>query len=166
VNGAQTRFCLWTFFKIANFARQPFEVISFAACIHFLATEWPCIGNQIDAAFITAPAYVRTVREVRSDQPNFLDQPFLLEGTIEVSNYYNWGYREAEQTHYSFKVIDGTGNDCAVFGECAKAAELRQQSFDNSGPLNGVFTVVLLSDRYRASSSELLLELLDYHLEK
>ena len=110
---------------------------------------------------------MRTVREVVSDQPNFLDQSFLLEGSIEVSNYYNWGYQEAEQTHYSFKVVDSTGNHCAVYMERERAAKLRQQLIDAGGPLKGVFTVVLLGDRYRKSNippSELTLELLDYHL--
>jgi ATPase subunit of ABC transporter with duplicated ATPase domains len=49
---------------------------------------------------------MRTVREVESDQPRFLDQPFLLKGTIEIANYYNFGYDRAEQTHYSFTIND------------------------------------------------------------
>jgi hypothetical protein len=43
---------------------------------------------------------VRTILEVESDQPNFLDQPVLLEGTIALDNLYIYGYRGAEQTHY------------------------------------------------------------------
>src|SRR6266496_1443181 len=55
---------------------------------------------------------MRTVREVESDQPSFLDQPFLLKGTIQIANYYNFGYDRAEQTHYSFTINDGTGQRC------------------------------------------------------
>lgn len=32
------------------------------------------------------------LREVRSDQRSFLDQPFTVEGKIDVADYYNWGY--------------------------------------------------------------------------
>src|SRR6266403_1223800 len=41
---------------------------------------------------------VRNIREVESDQRSFFDQTFLLKGRIEVSNYYNFGYKEAEPT--------------------------------------------------------------------
>jgi hypothetical protein len=34
----------------------------------------------------------RTVLEVESDQPRFVDQPFMLQDTIEITNYYNYGY--------------------------------------------------------------------------
>jgi hypothetical protein len=112
---------------------------------------------------------MRTAREVESDQPRFLDQPFLLKGTIEIANYYNYGYNGAEETHYSFTINDGTGRSCDAYMEHGKAGDLRQQLLSAGGPLKGVFTVVLLSGRYNAASGHppnLLLELLDYRLER
>jgi hypothetical protein len=44
---------------------------------------------------------LHTIMEVESDQPNFMDRPFVLQGRIEISDYYNWGYQSAEKTHYS-----------------------------------------------------------------
>jgi hypothetical protein len=112
------------------------------------------------------PKNLRTVREVESDQPSFLDQPFLLKGTIEISNYYNWGYQRAEQTHYSFRINDGTGHRCDAYMERGIAGELRQQLLSAGGPLKGLFTVVLLRGRYEANASEVFVELLDYRLEQ
>jgi hypothetical protein len=40
------------------------------------------------------------LREVRSDR-SFLDKPLNVEGKIELANYYNYGYRDAEPTHDS-----------------------------------------------------------------
>jgi len=31
----------------------------------------------------------------------------LLKGTIEVAAYYNYGYRDAQRTHYVFQIDDG-----------------------------------------------------------
>jgi hypothetical protein len=76
----------------------------------------------------------------------------LLKGTIEMSNYNNYGYNGAEETHYSFTINDG----------------LRQQLLSADGPVKGLFTVVLLSRRYCASAGHpgtLLVELLDYRVE-
>ena len=104
-----------------------------------------------------------------SDQQNFLDQPFVLQGSIEVSNYYNWGYAEAERTHYSFDVVDSTGTECQVFMERERGANLHQKLIDAGRPLKGVFSVVLLGDRYRKAGGHppgLLLELLGYHLDR
>jgi hypothetical protein len=73
---------------------------------------------------------------VGSDQPRFLDQPFLLKGTIEVSNYYNFGYRDVEQSHYSFDIIDSTQRHCYAYMERANADNLRQQLLAAGRPLN------------------------------
>jgi hypothetical protein len=49
--------------------------------------------------------------------------------------------------------------------ERGKAGDLRQQLLSAGGPVKGLFTVVLLSQRYYASAGhpgELLVELLDF----
>jgi hypothetical protein len=43
-----------------------------------------------------------TIREVSTDQLSFLDEPFIVECEIELSSYYDWGYKGAEPTHFSF----------------------------------------------------------------
>src|SRR5262249_38272435 len=93
----------------------------------------------------------RTILEVESDQPNFLDQPVLLEGTIKLDNFYSHGYNRAEQTHYCFRITDSTGR-CYAYTEHENAANLRQQLISAGRPVKGAFSVVLLSRRYNARS--------------
>ena len=109
---------------------------------------------------------MRNIREVETDQRSFFDQTFLLKGTIEVSNYYNFGYSEAEPTHYAFRIRDdSTGHECYAYMERAKAAELHQRVLNAGGPVKGVFAVILLRSRY-SHPGELDVELLDCRLEQ
>ena len=110
----------------------------------------------------------RTVLEVESDQPRFVDQPFMLQGTIEITNYYNFGYDGAEETHYSFEITDNARHRCSAYMERAKAGDLRERLLSAGGSLKGVFTVVLLSRRYYKSGhpNGLLVELLDYRFDQ
>ena len=102
-----------------------------------------------------------SIREVETDQLSFLDKPFVMTGSIEVSSYYNWGYRGAESTHYSFDLRNDRKR-CHAFMERTRATELRKQLLAADGSLKGRFLVVISRQRFEKSSGELLLELLDY----
>ena len=92
---------------------------------------------------------VRTVQEVESDQPSFLDQPLLLEGTIGMDNFYSYGYGRTEQTHYCFEITDSTGTRCHAYMEREKAGNLRQALVSAGSPLKGVllwcYSVVVIT---------------------
>jgi hypothetical protein len=127
-------------------------------------------AQQLQAAEVAQQKAVRdaittnihTIREVATDQLSFLDKPFLIEGELELSGYYNWGYDNAEPTHYSFELLSGN-KKCHVYMERSKATGLRKQLVDAGGSLKGFFGVVLLKSRYRDSGiGDLTLELLDY----
>ena len=119
-------------------------------------------AQQKKALRDTIAKKTHTIREVETDQLSFLDKPFFLQGSIELSSYYNWGYGDAEPTHYSFELRSG-GKKCHVYMERAKAAGLRKQLVDAGGSLKGFFSVILLKARYRDNGTgDLLLELLDY----
>ena len=119
------------------------------------------VAAQIQAERDAIVKNTKTIREVETDQLAFLDKPFFLDGTIEVSNYYNYGYDNAEGTHYSFQVDNDDYRSCHVFMERSKAAALRKQILDAGGKLKGLFSVVILKARYE-SPGEVLAELLDY----
>ena len=103
-----------------------------------------------------------TIREVATDQLNFLDKSFFMNGELELSSYYNWGYEKAEPTHYSFELRSG-GKTCHVYMGRDKASELRKQLVAAGGSLKGTFSVILLKSRYQNNGiGDLLLELLDY----
>lgn len=125
------------------------------------AAERAARKRAADEAVTRRNAHI--LREVRSDPRSFFDQPFTVEGKIDVSDYYNWGYRDAEPTHYSFELrtADGSFN---AYMEREGAAALRQRLVENGGAVRGSFTVVVLSNRYR-KNSELLLELLAYTVQ-
>jgi len=103
------------------------------------------------------------------NQPRFLDQPVLLAGTIALDNFYAHGYARAEQTYCSFKITDSTVEQCHAYMKRENAGNLRQQLISAGRPVKGIFSVVLLSRRYHATSyapTTLLVELLDYRLEE
>jgi hypothetical protein len=97
---------------------------------------------------------IHTIREVKSDQLSFVDVPFMVEGEIELSSYYNYGYNDAEPTHLSFKLRSADG-ECKAYMERSKAAALRKSLVDSGGPLKGLFSVVLLKSRYKEGSGDL-----------
>jgi hypothetical protein len=107
---------------------------------------------------------IRTIREISNDQRRFLDQEILLKGTIDVAAYYNFGYREAQRTHYAFQISDSSGSDCyAYMARGENGEKLHQQLIQAGRPLGGVFAVMLLSRRYnRDTGSQLLVELLNW----
>ena len=102
---------------------------------------------------------VHTIREVGTDQLNFLDKPVAVNGSIDVSSYYNFGYLDAEPTHYSFELQSEAGS-CHLYMERAKAADLRKQVVEAGGSLKGSFLVVVLKSRYEGNSLDF--EILDY----
>lgn len=69
----------------------------------------------------TAAENLHTIREVESDQPSFLDQPFILKGKIDVSDYYNYGYERGQGTHFAFEITDSSAHPCNAYMERAKA---------------------------------------------
>jgi hypothetical protein len=87
------------------------------------------------------------LREVRSDPRSFLDKPLNVVGKIELANYYNYGYRDAEPTHYSFELRTADGG-CYAYMEREGAAALRQRLVDSGGARKGSFSVMTLSSRY------------------
>jgi hypothetical protein len=97
-----------------------------------------------DEAVIRKNAHI--LREVRSDQRSFLDKPFIVEAKIELTNYYNWGYRDAEATHYSFELRTANGG-CYAYMEREGAAALRQRLVENGGAVKGLFSLDRLDDR-------------------
>ena len=107
---------------------------------------------------------IRTIREISNDQRRFLDQEILLKGMIDVAAYYNYGYGEAQGTHYAFRISDSSGRDCYAYMARGENGEnVHQQLIQKGGPLGGVFAVMLLSRRYnRDTGSQLLVELLNW----
>lgn len=105
---------------------------------------------------------VRPIKEVESNLPGFTGKRFSLQGTIQVSSYYNYGYGEAQGTHYAFRVIDGTG-DATVYMPKGQGEALRARLLSGgTAKMSGVFTCTLLPARTVSHQGSVLAELLAY----
>src|SRR5262249_21336729 len=97
----------------------------------FVRSSVAASAPQRPAAPPVTDPNLHTIMEVQSDQPNFMDRPFVLQGRIEISDYYNWGYGSAETTHYSFRITDTSRRSCNVYAPREGAAQLRQLLLDS-----------------------------------
>lgn len=52
-------------------------------------------------------------KDVQFDKFGTLGQPFMIEGTAELDDYYNWGYRDYEASHFCIKIrpVGGSYSD-------------------------------------------------------
>ncbi len=46
---------------------------------------------------------------VKASPRDYIDERFIVIGHAQISDYYNWGYRAAQGTHYSFQLRDAHG---------------------------------------------------------
>ena len=115
---------------------------------------------QINAAKDLITKNTKTIREVESDQRSHIGKPFYLSGKLELSSYYNYGYSNAQGTHYAFRLTGLDNKDATLYMKRERAAGLRQQLLDSGGSLDGLYLVVIDSARFDDSLS-LHLELLD-----
>jgi len=114
------------------------------------------------AAYIKS--ITKTLREVDTDKVSFVGQKFVFEGTIALDTYYNWGYENAQETHYSFKVEQGNVSAAAyMLKSDSKADNLRKKLLAVDGSLKGKFLVEIEPARFEKEGSGLLLLLLDYY---
>jgi len=100
----------------------------------------------------------KTIREVETDQRAYIGRPFILNGTLDVSSYYNYGYANAQGRYYAFRISEG-GDTASAYMLKEKAEGVREQLLKAGGALKGSFTVVIDPDRFE-NASDLYLELL------
>jgi len=106
----------------------------------------------------------KTLLEVETDQMAFLGRPIILTGTLEMSTLYGGGYQNAPDTHYAFTLREQSSSPrfALVFMRRGEAsATLRKLLLDHNGKIDGSFTIVILKERYKASSL-FAAELIDY----
>jgi hypothetical protein len=102
-----------------RFGYDPAKAARLKAAAQAAAAETATVQAQ-------AGSNVHTVREVDSDQLSFIDQPFVLRGTIEISSYYNYGYYHAQETHDAFEVVDNTRSACHAYMDREKAGSAQR----------------------------------------
>jgi hypothetical protein len=99
---------------------------------------------------------IKSIKEVETDQVNFIGKPFIINGTIEPSSFYNYGYGNAQTTHYSYEMRDASGKVAYVYlsRQSKYAAQLREELLKAKGNvLRAGCLVTILPDRVQASLS-------------
>jgi len=118
--------------------------------------------REEDPAIIERRSKLKIIKEIETDQINFIEVPFVINGVIELSSYYNYGYGQAQASHYAFQLTDNTGGASVYMlrGEAANA--LRQQLLAAGGKLRGSFTIIIRMERFDRTSSSIFAELIDF----
>lgn len=121
--------------------------------------EMPLVGDETSLVRIEA------------DPQSFIDKGINITGVISPSSYYNYGYDDAESTHYSFDFRE-TNRSLEIIGDATVYASKefsailleRATSARETGASGAVvrLKVVLKSDRYSGAGSWDLLEANDW----
>jgi len=102
-----------------------------------------------------------SLRELTTDIPSYIEKEITVNGAVSLSTYYNYGYGEAEVTHYAFRIREGR-SDINVYATKDEFGQgLRKQLLKAEGGLRGSFKIVILRRRYEASG-DVFAELLGY----
>ena len=69
--------------------------------------------------------------KVKAEPKNYFDRPFVMTGGIEVSDYYNFGYLDADKSHYSLDFVEvlsespqKTGETCHLYLKRSEVSKL------------------------------------------
>jgi hypothetical protein len=101
-----------------------------------------------------------TIREVETDLPSFVGKMFVLEGALDVSSYYNWGYMDARESHYAFELSQGLFNTAHLYmPRNTEARGIRETLLESESPLYGFFLVTMDASRYDSGSWEVMARL-------
>lgn len=104
---------------------------------------------------------VFTVKEVETDLPSFIGKTFILEGVIQVSDYYNYDYANAEKIVYSFTFQDETGRG-HLYQLRSDGEALRKQVLSAKGPIRGRFLVEILAGLKHPAGEGVMAQLRDW----
>lgn len=119
--------------------------------------DWPVtvayqVGAQLGIKPTARPGVV-SLREMETDLPSFIGRTVLIEGKIDISDYFNYGYSGAGNTHYSFTLRDDSGRG-QCYGLREASDSLRQLILAHKGkPIAGVFQI-RISDTVRHTANE------------
>jgi hypothetical protein len=144
--------------------------------------QWPLwVANQVDREFVMAAVEkeaaarakastveierikktVKTIKELETDIPGIIGTKFVVRGTIDVDNYFNWGFRGLEEHLFCFKISDETGT---AYGYIRRdvGAPVRARILESKRPLPGLFMLKLpegVAERGQSRVQALLVDL-------
>lgn len=111
---------------------------------------------------------LESIVAVETDLQGYAGKTFVLEGTIELSNYYNYGYSDEADHRWAFRVRDRTGRAMVYVPRGRDLGEgLRDECLHAGRPLRGVFLVVYAAHDWprHGNARELFAELRGYSVK-
>ncbi|MFA6291792.1 MAG: hypothetical protein WC637_08430 [Victivallales bacterium] len=92
---------------------------------------------------------VRKIKEVKTDLISFVDKEFVIDGYVRLASYYNYKYRNARDTHFSFLITDNSDSfGCYAYIEKTSilGQEMRSQLLKDE-PRRGTFNLIIPKDK-------------------
>ena len=86
-------------------------------------------------------AECKTVTQATIEQGEYKDRTMTICGTLTVSSYYNYEYREAQATYVAYKIKDDTGTAHLYAKRRSSAGDLWRNISKNGGKIYGYFYV-------------------------
>ena len=78
---------------------------------------------------------------LRADSASYYGETVTITIPVSISDYFNYAFRDAEGTHYSFMVGNGHFYGLYAYGERAKFKDLFAYLVDNGGTANAKVTL-------------------------
>ena len=103
----------------------------------------------------------KTIREVKSDQHRFVGEHIVLTGSLELSDYFNYGYEKAQKTHLAFRLTDGDNNTANLYMMRDIGEPVRKKLLAAKEPLNASCLIVIPKDRFIENSGGIYADILD-----
>ena len=141
-------------------------------CLVILVSFPPIAGAQ-EVFSVQLVGDEAVLARIQAESKSFLGRPFVLTGGISVSTYYNYGYGDADTTHYSFRfqeVIKSSpielGGDCHLYLRRSNGTSVIDSIIEKSGGSPSKLVVsrvkaILNPNRFEGGSSSDLFELID-----
>jgi hypothetical protein len=95
---------------------------------------------------------VSSILQVSSNPKNFLDVPLKLAARLEISSLYYAGYKNAQNTHYAFRISDETDSVTVYMPRNDSSEGLRRQLLD-AGPTASIkvsVNIMIKKERFDA----------------
>lgn len=110
-----------------------------------------------------ASAHRVTIVELLTAQGDYLDKLLVVDGTVKLSTYYNYGYRDDRDDSLAFKVIDEKANrHMNVYGDRArKDVAILREFLLKHAEARGSFYFLIPRNKYR-STDEVFASLVSY----
>lgn len=101
---------------------------------------------------------------INSAKTEFFDKQINVFGYLKLDDYYNWGYRKSQETHYSFRLYDGSQTVHVYFSKSSSKEIFDLLKTTNNLPVK--ITGIAYKRYQEDSFGDLLIEGIKYEILK